>query len=67
MPKEQEALAPEASAKVAESKTPDIETLARRRVAESFGALDIETAREVVKAQIAADEAEAKTAKKTAK
>lgn len=58
---------PGAEATDAEAPTPDIETLARRRVAESFGALDIETARDVVKAQIAADEAEAKTAKKTAK
>jgi hypothetical protein len=70
MPKEQETPAPEGAAKVAESKTPDIETLARRRVAESFGALDIETARQVVKDQIAADasaDAEAKAAKKAAK
>lgn len=67
MPKDQETPPQEPPAKVAESKTPDIETLARRRVTESFGALDIETARQVVKAQISADEAEAKTAKKGAK
>lgn len=70
MPKEQDAPAPDAAAKVAESKTPDIDTLARRRVAESFGALDIETARQVVKDQIAADaeaETDAKAAKKATK
>lgn len=43
----------------------DIDTLARKRVAESFGALDLETARGVVKAQIAAD-AEADAASKKA-
>lgn len=43
----------------------DIDTLARKRVADSFGALDLETARGVVKAQIAAD-AESEAASKKA-
>lgn len=62
MAKTQEAPSPETSEAVAQA--PDIEALARKRVAESFGALDIETARQVVKDQLASD---AKAAKKAAK
>jgi hypothetical protein len=41
-----------------------VEKLARQRVAESLGALSLDEARKVAAAQIANDEAEAKTKKK---